>query len=73
MAEVKPLLLRLDQDLADRLQAVATVEGTSMSEVARTAIAQHIEKRRKDPKFRKRLEETLARNEQLLRLLDGDS
>ena len=68
----KNLLLRLDPDLADRLQAVAEVEGRSVSEVVREAISALVEQRRGDKRFLRLLEDNLARHEQALRLLrDG--
>lgn len=69
----KNMMLRLDQELAERLQAVAEVEGRAMADVVREAIAALVEQRRKDKRFRKLLEENLARHQRLLDLLrDGD-
>ncbi len=65
----KSILLRLDRDLAERVEAVAEVEGRSVSEVLREAIAAHVERRRKDKRFMRLLEENLARHERLLRAL----
>ena len=71
--DTKSMVLRLDRELADRLQAVAEVEGRPMADVVREAIAALVEQRRKDRNFRKRLEESLARHQRLLDLLrDGD-
>jgi predicted transcriptional regulator len=70
----KNMVLRLDPALAEQLQAVADVEGRSMSDVVREAIAALVEERRRDKRFLQLLEDNLARNERLLRLLrDGDS
>lgn len=66
------MLLRLDPQLAERLQAIADVEGRSVSDVAREAIAALVEERRKDPRFTALLEESLARHERMLRLLRED-
>src|ERR671924_104816 len=44
----KNMLLRLDPELAERLQAVAAVEGRSVSDVAREAIATLVQQRRTD-------------------------
>jgi predicted transcriptional regulator len=57
----------LEPDLSDRLRAVAEVEGRTVSDVAREAIAELIERRRRDRKFMARLEENVARHERLLR------
>ena len=67
MPETKNVLLRLDPELSDHLRAVAEVEGRTVSDVAREAIAELIEKRRRDRKFLVKLEDNIARHEQLLR------
>ena len=68
----KSVLLRLEEDLADRLKAVAEVEDRSVSEVIREAIAEHVERRRRDPAFRKLVAESVKRHQRLLRLLAED-
>ena len=65
----KNLLLRLDPELAGRLQTVADVEGRPVSDVVREAIATLVEQRRSDERFRRLLEENLARHRQALDLL----
>jgi predicted transcriptional regulator len=65
----KNLLLRLDPELAGRLQTVADVEGRPVSDVVREAIATLVEQRRTDERFRRLLEENLARHRQALDLL----
>jgi Arc/MetJ-type ribon-helix-helix transcriptional regulator len=66
------LLLRLDPDLAERLQTVADVEGRSVSDVVREAIAKLVEQRRTDQRFLRLLDDNLARHQQALRLLRDD-
>ena len=66
------MVLRLDPDLAERLQAVAEVEGRSVSDVVREAIAQLVARRRRDKKFIRLLEENLKRHERLLTMLRDD-
>ncbi|MGW6276093.1 ribbon-helix-helix protein, CopG family [Kribbella sp. NPDC055071] len=68
----KNILLRLDPELADRLQTVASVEGRSVSDVAREAIIALVDQRRQDTQFSRLLEENLARHEESLRRLRGD-
>jgi predicted transcriptional regulator len=63
------MVLRLDPDLAELLATVADVEGRSVSDVAREAIAALVESRRKDKRFRRLLEDNLARHQRLLDLL----
>jgi predicted DNA-binding protein len=68
----KNLLLRLDPDLAKRLQTVAEVEGRSVSDVVREAIAKLVEQRRRDKRFLALLDDNLARHQQALKLLRDD-
>jgi hypothetical protein len=70
--KTKNMLLRLDLELAEQLQTVAQVEGRSISDVAREAIAALVEQRRHDQRFLKLLDDNLVRHQRLLRLLrDG--
>lgn len=72
MAEpTKNILLRLDPADAARLQAVADVEGRSVSDVAREAIRELIESRRKDRRFQRLLRENVARQRSVLEDLAG--
>jgi predicted DNA-binding protein len=68
----KNLLLRLDPELAGRLQTVADVEGRPVSDVVREAIAALVEQRRSDERFRRLLEDNLDRHRQALDLLRDD-
>jgi predicted DNA-binding protein len=68
----KNLLLRLDPDLAERLQVVAEVEGRSVSDVVREAIAKLVEQRRRDQRFLRLLDDNLARHQRALTLLRDD-
>jgi predicted transcriptional regulator len=68
----KNMVLRLDPALAERLAAVAEVEGRSVSDVAREAITALVEARRKDQRFRRLLADNLARHQRLLDLLRDD-
>jgi predicted transcriptional regulator len=73
VAQTKNLLLRLDVDLAEELQAVATVEDRPVSEVVREAIRALVADRRTDSDFQERLR-TAARDQQrLLRRLRDDA
>jgi predicted transcriptional regulator len=66
------MMLRLDPELAERLQTVAEVEDRPVVDVVREAIAALIEQRRGDERFRRLLRENLARHERALRLLQED-
>jgi predicted transcriptional regulator len=68
-ARTKNMLLRMDPGLAEQLEAVAEVEGRSVSEVAREAIAALVEARRRDKRFLQLLEDNLARHRRILELL----
>jgi predicted DNA-binding protein len=68
----KNLLLRLDPDLAGRLQTVADAEGRSVSDVVREAIIKLVEQRRSDTRFLRLLDDNLARHRQALELLRDD-
>jgi predicted DNA-binding protein len=68
----KNLLLRLDHDLAERLQTVADVEGRSVSDVVREAITVLVEQRRTDTRFLRLLDDNLTRHQRALDLLRDD-
>ena len=69
MADTKNILLRLDPEVADQFQAVADVEGRSVSDVAREAISALVASRRKDRRFQRLLKDNLARQQRLLSML----
>jgi predicted DNA-binding protein len=68
----KNMLLRLDHDLAERLQTVADVEGRSVSDVVREAITALVEQRQSDRRFLRLLDDNLARHRRALELLRDD-
>lgn len=68
----KDMLLRMDPGLAEQLEAVAEVEGRSVSDVAREAIAALVEARGRDKRFLRLLEDNLARHRRILELLRDD-
>jgi hypothetical protein len=63
--------LRLPIDQAQELEAIADVDEISVNEEIRRAIAAHIEARRQDADFRKRLQDSLDRNREILERLAG--
>ena len=67
MKPTKAMTIRLSADQADALDTVATVEAKPVSEVIRAAIAEHIDRRKKDPAFQDSLKERMDRARQLLR------
>ena len=69
---MKNMTLRMDEELADKTRTVAEVEGTTVSEVIRGVVAQHVDRRRRDPEFQEMLKRNLERHKELLGLLaDG--
>jgi predicted transcriptional regulator len=67
--DMTTMSLRLDDDQARALSALAMAEETSVSEVIRDAIADRIEKRRADKDFQARLKRAVERNQEALDLL----
>ena len=65
----KNMVLRLDPGLAERLEAVAEVEGRSVSDVVREAIAALVEERQRDERFIQLLEDNVARHQRILEML----
>jgi len=63
--------LRLPIDQAEELEAIAGVDEVSVNEEIRRAIAAHIEARRQDADFRKRLQASIDRNKEILERLAG--
>jgi predicted transcriptional regulator len=66
------MVLRLDPALAERLEAVAEVEGRSVSDVVREAIAALVAARQQDERFVRLLEDNLARHQRILEMLRDD-
>jgi predicted transcriptional regulator len=66
------MVLRLDPELAERLEAVAEVEGRSVSDVVREAITTLVTARQRDKKFIQLLEDNLARHQRILQMLRDD-
>ena len=69
MADTKNMTLRMDERLAEKVQTIADVEGTTVSDVIRDALAEHVERRRRDPEFQAMLQRNLQRHQQLLDML----
>jgi post-segregation antitoxin (ccd killing protein) len=69
MTERKNMTLRLTVEQADELEVVARAEGISVSDAVREAIAEHIERKRKDKAFRARLRTVMERDREILERL----
>ncbi len=70
--EMKNMTLRMDEALAENVQAIAEVEGSTVSDVIRSAISEHVDRRKADPEFQRMLKRNMERHAQLLSMLaDG--
>lgn len=67
----KAMTLRLPEDKAAELEAVARADEMPVSEAVREAIDRHIEERRNDKEFRDRIRKQMKESEQVLKRLAG--
>ncbi len=65
----KAMTVRLTDEQAMDLEALAQAEGIPVAEAVRQAVASQIEARRKDKAFQARLRASLERNRKVLRRL----
>ena len=65
----KNMTLRLSEEQAEELEAVARAEGISVSDAVRVAIAEHIDRKRNDKVFRERLRTVMERDREILERL----
>lgn len=63
------MTLRLDDELAADLEAMARVDGVPVSEAIRVAIDERIRARREDKQFQARLRRLMAENQRALERL----
>lgn len=61
--------MRLDDQLAADTEGIARAEGTSLNETVKQALVEAVERRRKDPEFRKRLTRIIEQDRELLERL----
>ena len=66
---IKVLSIRLDEEVAADLAAVARTDDMPVSEAVREAIEKHIATRRADKDFQKRLKERLEEDREVLERL----
>jgi predicted transcriptional regulator len=64
--------LRVPEDLAIELDAVARAEGESVSEITRAALYQFIAARRSDREFKERLQKRLEEDREVIERLTAD-
>jgi hypothetical protein len=60
------MTLRLNDEQAAQLEAIARVENVPIAEEVRKALAEHIERRRRDRSFQARLKASMKRNQEIL-------
>jgi predicted transcriptional regulator len=65
----KAMTLRLQDDLARELEAVARVDNITVSEAVRRAIAEHVASKRSDREFQERLDRFMSENQAVLERL----
>ena len=65
----KNLTVRLDDELAADTEALARAEGTSLNETVKQALAEAVERRRQDPKFKERIRRIIEEDRELLERL----
>lgn len=65
----KNLTVRLDDDLAADTEALARAEGQSLNEAVKTALREAVERRRRDPKFKARVQKIIEEDRELLERL----
>lgn len=68
-AMAKNLTVRLDDDLARDAEALARAEGKSFNETVKLALTEAVERRRRDPKFKARLQRIIDQDRELLERL----
>lgn len=66
LAMPKGFTVRLDDEQAEELEAVAKVDGVPVAEEIRQAITARIEERRQDAEFRARLRRSIEDNQKIL-------
>jgi predicted transcriptional regulator len=65
----KAMTLRLQDDLARELEAVARVENITISEAVRRAITEHVAAKRSNREFQERLDRFMRENQAILERL----
>lgn len=67
--DTRHLTLSVDKALADQAQTVADAQSTTLSSVMRTALAEHVQRRRRDPHFQTLLQRNVEHHHELLDIL----
>lgn len=65
----KNFTVRLPDDVAADAEALARAEGKSLNETVKTALIEAVERRRKDPEFKKTIKKIIDQDRELLERL----
>jgi hypothetical protein len=65
----KNLTVRLDDESAADAEAVARAEGKSLNETVKLALSEAVERRRRDPEFKARVQHIIEQDRELLERL----
>jgi len=65
----KNLTIRLDDELAADTEALARAEGQSLNETVKVALREAVARRQSDPSFRRRLQQIIDDDRELLERL----
>jgi hypothetical protein len=65
----KNLTVRLDDQLAADAEALARAEGKSLNETIKLALNEAVDRRRRDPEFKKRIRQIIEQDRELLERL----
>jgi hypothetical protein len=65
----KNLTVRLDDQLAADAEALARAEGKSLNETIKLALNEAVDRRRRDPEFKKRVRQIIEQDRELLERL----
>ena len=66
MKPIKAMTIRLSADQSEQLDTIAAVDGQPVSQVIRSAIAEHIEGRKRDTTFQDMLRQRIDRTRRML-------
>lgn len=66
MTDQRAFTVRIPEDQAEELEAIAASDGASLAEEVRIAIAERIEQKRRDPSFQAWLRDHMARNRRIM-------
>ncbi|MGH9165212.1 MAG: Arc family DNA-binding protein [Acidimicrobiales bacterium] len=65
----KHITVRLPDELAAEAEAVARAEGRSLNDTVKQALVEAVERKRKDPAFKRRLRQIIDQDRELLERL----